>query len=177
MAPDPWPLSKPYMPGCTLSNRCRLCDALSTATAESLNSTVHTPPPGVLAHFHKFQMASKDACGKLTTLENTVEKADEQSMRPACQVFDYDTAAVQKAIRDDASANLAVAQQGTDTSLAALATELAAAIAAECADALVARTDVEAADLNGHAQPSPKLDKDKAQLLQVKADLAVEKGS
>jgi len=101
-------------------------------------------------------MASKDACGKLTTLENTVQKADEQSMRPACQVFDYDTAAVQKAIRDDASANLAVAQQGTDTSLAALATELAAAIAAECADALAARTDVEAADLNGHAQPSAK---------------------
>ena len=72
--------------------------------------------------------------------------------------FYYDIAAAQKAIRDDTSTDLAVAQQDTDTSLAALATELAAAISAECAGAL-ARTDIGAGDLNGHTQPSPKLDK------------------
>ena len=100
------------MPGCTSSNRCRLCEARSTAAAESLDSTAHTPPPGVLAHFHKFQMAFKDACGKFATLGNTLQRADE-SMRSACQVLDYayDTAAVQKAIRDDASANLSVANR------------------------------------------------------------------
>ena len=62
-------------------------------------------------------------------------------------------------------------------SLAALATERAAAISAECADDLAASTNVEAAPLNGCAQPSPKLDKTRPSYIRSRPTLRWQKGS